>query len=146
MSSGDSTPNNNVHGTFFQILPIPWVYALNPVYNMMNNIDASSELVLNPLNNVELRTTFHSLWLSSSKDIWYYGGGAFDNHIFGYIGRPSFGKSYLGSELDTSVTWKLARYLQVFYTRHFFGGSVVAANCPSGRAETFGYAESLFSF
>jgi Alginate export len=147
MSSGDSTPNNNVHSTFFQILPTPRVYALNPVYNMMNNLDASTELVLNPLSNVEWRSTFHSLWLSSSKDLWYYGGGAFDNHIFGYIGRPSFGKSYLGSELDTGITWKLRRYLQLyFFTGHLFGGSVVAANFPSGRGETFGYAESTFSF
>jgi len=31
------------------------------------------------------------LWLSSSRDLWYAGGGAFDNHLFGYTGRPSFG-------------------------------------------------------
>jgi len=146
MSSGDSTPNNNVHGTFFQILPTPRVYALNPIYNMMNNIDGSAEFVLDPLSNVESRTTFHSLWLSSSRDLWYYGGGAFDSHIFGYIGRPSFGKSYLGSELDTGVTWKLSSYLQMsIFAGHFFGGPVVTASFPAGRGETFGYAESILS-
>jgi hypothetical protein len=146
MSSGDSTRNNDVHSTFFQILPTPRVYALNPIYNMMNAIDANAELVLDPLSSVESRTTFHALWLSSSKDRWYYGGGAFDGHIFGYVGRPSFGKSYLGSELDTGLSWKLCRYLQVsFYAGHFFGGSVVAANFPGGRGETFGYAETILS-
>lgn len=147
MSSGDSTRNNNVHSTFFQILPTPRIYALNPIYDMMNNLDASAEMVLQPLPNVESRTTFHSLWLSSSKDLWYYGGGAFDGHIFGYVGRPSFGKSYLGSELDTGVTWKPIRFVQLsLFAGHFFGGSVVAASFPVGRGETFGYAESLLTF
>jgi hypothetical protein len=147
ISSGDSSPNDDVHSTFFQILPTPRLYALNPIYNMMNNFDASAELVLAPLSNVEARTTFHSLWLSSSRDLWYYGGGAFDSHIFGYIGRPSFGKSYLGSELDGGITWKVCRYLQMsFFTGHFFGGSVVGDTFPAGRGETFGYAESILSF
>lgn len=123
------------------------MYALNPIYNMMNNFDASAELVLAPLSNLEARTTFHSLWLSSSRDLWYHGGGAFDSHIFGYIGRPSFGKSYLRSELDGGVTWKVRPYLQMsFFTGHFFGGSVVGAIFPAGRGETFGYAESILSF
>jgi len=147
MTSGDSTPKNDVHSTFFQILPTPRVYALNPIYNMMNEIDANAELVLDPLSNLESRTTFHSLWLSSSKDLWYNGGGAFDGHIFGYAGRPSFGKSYLGSELDTGLTWKLRRHLQLsLFAGHFFGGSVVKANFPAGSGETFGYAESIVTF
>ncbi|HTT74795.1 MAG TPA: alginate export family protein [Candidatus Binataceae bacterium] len=147
MASGDSNPNNNVHGTFFQILPTPRMYALNPIYNMMNNIDAGSELILSPLANLESRTTMHALWLSSSYDRWYAGGGAFDSHLFGYTARPSFGKSYLGTELDTGLLWKVSKYLSAsIFAGHFFGGSVAAANFPQGRGETFGYVESLLSF
>ena len=51
------------------------------------------------------------------------------------------------SELDMGLSWKLSRYLQMsFYAGHFFGGSVVAANFPAGRGETFGYAEMILSF
>lgn len=147
MSSGDSNPNNNVHGTFFQILPTPRVYALNPIYNMMNNIDAGTELILAPMKNLESRTTMHALWLSSSYDRWYAGGGAFDSHLFGYTGRPSFGKSYLGTEVDTGLLWKMSEHLTGgMFAGHFFGGSVVASNFPQGRGETFGYVESIFSF
>ncbi len=147
MSSGDSNPNNNVHGTFFQILPTPRTYALNPIYNMMNNIDAGTELILAPMKNFESRTTMHALWLSSSYDRWYAGGGAFDSHLFGYTARSSFGKSYLGTELDTGFLWKLNEYFTAgMFAGHFFGGSVVASNFPQGRGETFGYVESILSF
>lgn len=147
MSSGDSSPNNNVHGTFFQILPTPRVYALNPIYNLMNNIDAGTELILSPSSSVESRTTMHALWLSSSSDRWYAGGGAFNSNLFGYTARPSFGKSYLGTELDTGLSWRINQYLVLsMFTGHFFGGSVVAANFPHGRGETFGYCESIVSF
>ncbi len=147
MTSGDSNPNNDVHGTFFQILPTPRTYALNPVYNMMNNIDVGSEMILEPLKNLESRTTLHGLWLSSSYDRWYAGGGAFDRHLFGYSARPSFGKNYLGTELDSGFLWKLREHLTAgLFAGHFFGGSVVASNFSEGRGETFGYVESIISF
>ncbi len=34
--SGDSDAHDSTHGTFFQILPTPRIYALTPIYNMMN--------------------------------------------------------------------------------------------------------------
>ena len=37
--SGDSNPNDNVHGTFFQILPMPRPFDRFPFYNMMNTED-----------------------------------------------------------------------------------------------------------
>ncbi len=147
MSSGDSDPNDGVHGTFFQILPTPRIYALNPVYNMMNLTDALGELIIFPRGDLNLRTTLHGLWLSSAYDRWYSGGGAFDNHIFGYTGRPSFGRSYLGTVLDSGLTWQATSHLSFYlYGGHMFGGSVIAANFPGGREETFGYAEGVISF
>jgi hypothetical protein len=89
LSSGDSDPNDGVHGTFFQILPTPRFYALNPIYNMMNNLDAGAEMILSPLDGFESRTTMHALWLASSYDRWYSGGGAFDNHLFGSLPVPA---------------------------------------------------------
>jgi hypothetical protein len=146
-TSGDSNPNDSVHGTFFQILPTARQYALFPFYNMMNLNDASAELILAPLNNVETRTTLHGLWLSSNKDLWYSGGGAFDNKIFGYTGRPSFGRSYLASVLDTGITWKINQHLSTYaYYGHAFGGSVVSAIYAGGKQADYGYVEATISF
>ncbi len=145
--SGDSDAHDSTHGTFFQILPTPRIYALTPIYNMMNTTDLGAQLIVNPLRNLELRSDLDALWLSSSRDRWYAGGGAFDNHLFGYTGRPSFGASYLGTLVDASANWKVSPHLGLyFYAGQVFGGSVVGANFPAGRALTFGYAESTISF
>ena len=129
------------------MLPTPRLYALNPVYNMMNLTDVLAELILFPRSDVNVRTTLHGLWLSSSHDLWYAGGAAFDDHIFGYTGRPSFGKSYLGSVLDSGLTWRASSHVSCsLYCGHMFGGSVAAANFPAGREETFGYLETTGSF
>lgn len=145
--SGDSDAHDSTHGTFFQILPTPRIYALTPIYNMMNTNDLGGQLIVNPLRNLELRSDLDALWLSSSRDRWYVGGGAFDNHLFGYTARPSFGASHLGTLIDASASWKVCPHLGLyFYAGQVFGGSVVGANFPAGRALTLGYAESTISF
>jgi hypothetical protein len=147
VGSGDSNPDNGTHGTFFQILPTPRLYALDPIYNMMNTNDLAAQLIFQPMPGVEWRSDMDALWLSSAHDLWYAGGGAFDSHLFGYTGQPSFGKSYLGTVLDTGLSWKLNHHVSVyFYVGHMFGGSVIGANYPNGREETFGYAESVLTF
>jgi len=147
VGSGDSNAHDRTHGTFFQILPTPRLYALDPLYNIMNTNDLAAQLVLQPMPSVEWRSDVDGVWLSSTRDLWYAGGGAFDSHLFGYFGHPSFGRSYLGTVLDTGLSWKLNEYLRLyFYAGHMFGGSVIGANYPNGREETFGYAESVFTF
>lgn len=64
------------------------------------------QLILDPVKDIDWRSEIHGLWLASSYDLMYSGGGAFDSHIFGYSGRPSKGQSYIGTELDTGATWK----------------------------------------
>lgn len=146
-TSGDGNPKDSTHGTFFQILPTPRIYAQFPFYNLMNLNDATGELVLFPAKSVELRTTLHGLWLSSSRDLWYAGGGAFQNKTFGYAGRPSLGRSYLATLLDTALTWKISdRVSAYFYYGHAFGGSVVSGIYPGGKEADFGYVEATLSF
>ena len=44
--SGDKNAGDSTHGTFFQVLPTPRVYARFPFFNMMNNRDVFGELQL----------------------------------------------------------------------------------------------------
>jgi hypothetical protein len=48
LGSGDGNPNDNTHGTFFQVLPTPRPYARFPFFNMMNNEDTFGMLILRP--------------------------------------------------------------------------------------------------
>jgi hypothetical protein len=83
-ASGDGNNADNTHGTFFQILPTPRIYARFPFYNQMNNDDAFGELILRPHKQVTIRTDIHSLRLAEASDLWYAGGGAFEKTSFGY--------------------------------------------------------------
>lgn len=146
IGSGDTNPKDSTHTTFFQILPTPRVYALFPFFNMMNVDDAMGQLVLNPLQQLEVQSSLHGLWLDSNKDLWYAGGGAYDNSIFGYAGRPSFGHSYLATLADCQVTWKINRHVALqFYYGHAFGGNVIGAIYPAGREADYGFIQATWA-
>ena len=146
IGSGDGSQADSTHGTFFQILPTARQYAMTPFYNMMNINDAMAQLVLNPLANLEIQSSLHGLWLDAKKDRWYSGGGAFDNRIFGYAGRPGNGYGYLGSLADCQATWKMNSHfaLQLYYG-HIFGGSVAGSIYPAGREADYGYIQTSLS-
>lgn len=146
VASGDGDSHNSTHGTFFQILPTPRLYAFFPFYNMMNIDDALVQLITNPTDNLEIQNAIHGLWLDSSKDLWYVGGGAYNNKFFGFVGRPSHGYGYLGSLADCQITWKFNQHiaLQLYYG-HAFGGSVIGSDYPAGRTGDLGYLQTNFS-
>lgn len=144
--SGDGTKHDGTHGTFFQILPTPRIYAMTPFFNMMNIQDVMAQLVLDPLSNLELQTDLHGLWLDAAHDLWYSGVGAYDNRFFGYSGRPSFGHDYLGTLADCQLTWKVDEHVSAqLYYGHTFGGNVIGSVYPKGREADFGYVQLTFS-
>jgi Alginate export len=146
-TSGDGNPSDNTHGTFFQILPTARIYAQFPFYNLMNIDDASAQLLLAPLSRVQASTSLHGLWLSSSNDLWYSGGGEFDNKYFGYAGRPSFGHSYLATVLDADIKWTVDEHFATdFYYAHAFGGSVINAIYPASKQANYGFIEATIAF
>ncbi len=95
-SSGDNNATDGTHNTFFQILPTPRVYARLPFYNLMNSTDEFVQLMDKPAKRLALRADLHWLQLTSAHDLWYLGGGAYDNKVFGYVGRPANGALLIG--------------------------------------------------
>ena len=145
-TSGDGNAKDGTHATFFQILPTPRPYAMFPFFNMMNVNDAMAQMILNPMRGAEIQSSLHGLWLSSSNDLWYSGGGAFDNKNFGYSGRPSSDRSYLATLLDCQLTWKINEHVSTtLYYGHAFGGSVISATYPGGKEADYGFIEMNFS-
>ena len=141
-STGDKNPDNGTHNTFFQLVPTPRLYARVPFYNLMNNTDEFVQLMENPARKLALRSDLHWLQLTSGHDLWYQGGGAFDNKVFGYVGRPSSGFTSLASVADISADWQTTKNVDLdFYYGHVWGKSVVAAIYPANRNMQFGYVE-----
>jgi len=141
-SGGDNNATDGRHNTFFQILPTPRVYARVPFYNLMNNTDEFIQVMEKPTKKLALRSDLHWLQLTSSKDLWYQGGGAYDNKVFGYVGRPANGHSSLASIADISAGWQLTGAAAVnFYYGYTWGKSVVEAIYPENRDSQYGYVE-----
>lgn len=147
IGSGDGNPNDNRHGTFFQILPTPRIYARFPFYNMMNDEDRYGALILRPHGKVTTVSEFHSLRLSNPDDLWYSGGGAFQPWTFGYTGRSTSAGRSLANLYDSSVEYRPAR--AVAFTAYFGfaqGRAAMEKIYPQGPDGKFGYVETLFEF
>lgn len=146
-SSGDDNPLDDEHGTFFQPLPTPRVYARFPFYNAMNSNDvfvSVSGIKVHP--KVTLQSELHRLTLSNENDLWYAGGGAFEDDTFGFAGRPSNGSDDLATTLDFQAVYKPNSAMDfTFYVARAFGGDVVDAIFESEDA-TFAYVEWMWRF
>ncbi|MBX7219520.1 MAG: alginate export family protein [Blastocatellia bacterium] len=146
-SSGDGNPTDNRHGTFFQVLPTPRIYARTPFFNLMNNEDSFASLTLRPNKKFNLRSDFHKLRLSNSRDLWYLGGGAFQKQTFGFVGRPANNQRNLGGLLDVSVDYQLNPRVTISgYYGHIFGGRLVSSIYPAGQNGHLGYVELTVRF
>jgi hypothetical protein len=145
--SGDGDPNDARHRTFFQLLTTPRQYARFPFYNMMNNADAYATLNLRPVPRLAVRTEVHRLWLADAADLWYLGGGAFQDSTFGYQGRPSGGHRDLSTVWDVSGDWQLTRVLGVtFYYARASAGRAIANVYSTGTAGQLAYVETAVRF
>ncbi|HXE89433.1 MAG TPA: alginate export family protein [Terriglobales bacterium] len=141
-SSGDGNPADGEHNTFFQVLPTPRIYARFPFFNLMNNEDAFAELILRPHAKVTLRSDLHWLRLGNARDLWYLGGGAFQDTTFGYAGRPSGGRKSLATMADVSADWKVNSQVSLtFYLGGAFSRSAIAASYPKAGNGRLSYLE-----
>jgi len=144
--SGDADPTNGTHGTFFQVLPTPRKFARLPFFNMMNLQNLFGELLLKPHQTVAVRTGYHWLTLDEATDLWYSGGGAGKENIFGYAGIPSNQRRQLAHVADFGVTWSPLRWVTFdVYYGHAFGQGVVAATF-AGTGTDYGYMEMTLRY
>lgn len=144
-TTGDTNNSDSTNGTFFQVLPTPRVYGRLPFYNAMNSTDAFVQLIDKPCKTWELRSDLHWLDLTSGRDLWYSGGGAFDNKVFGFTGKPANGHTSLASDLDISSDWQATKNVALnAYYGYGWGKSVVGAIYPSNKNIQLGYVEFIW--
>lgn len=141
-ASGDGNPTDERHNTFFTPLPTPRLYARFPFYNQMNSQDAFAQLILRPTPKLNIRAEAHSLKLANAGDLYYFGGGAFQDSGFGIGGRPSGGSKNLARVLDLSLDYALSAKSSLgLYLGHAAGGRVIETTYPNGRNATLGFVE-----
>ena len=140
--SGDGDPADGDHDTFFQVLPTPRPYARFPFYDFNNTTEVFATLALQPHRLTTVRAGARSLRLSESADLWYAGGGAFEDETFGYSGRPSGGARDLATIFDLSLTVAPAPWVTVeAYGALAAEGDVLRAIYPGAGAGRLAYLE-----
>ena len=140
-STGDDDPDDGRHGTFFQALPTPRIYARFPFFDSMNLEDLSLEFRIKPHRRLALRADLHELRLSNPRDLWYLGGGAFQQKTFGFTGRPANGRRRLGTLVDLSADLTINPSTSLtFYIGHADRGAVPTTIYQNGQAR-FSYLE-----
>jgi hypothetical protein len=145
--SGDGNSGDSVHETFFQVLPTPRIYARFPFYNMENNEDFYGSLTLRPHSKLSIRSDLHALRLASPNDLWYAGGGVFQQMTFGYTGRPSGGNRSLANVWDLSADYQVTREFGIsLYYAHAWGKGVIANIYPRDRNGQLFYLETNLRF
>lgn len=145
--SGDAKADDQKHGTFFQMLPTPRVYARFPFFNLMNTGDGFGELIIRPSRSFTIRADRHVLRLADRNDLWYQGGGAFQTGTFGYTGRPSGGQSSLATLYDASGEYTVNTHFSIgAYYSYSRGGLVTQAIYPNGNDARFTYLQVLLRF
>ncbi|MGB9028529.1 MAG: alginate export family protein [Acidobacteriaceae bacterium] len=144
-ATGDNDPTDSKNNTFFQVLPTPRVYARLPFYNAMNSTDSFVQVVDKPYKTWDLRSDLHWLDLTSGHDLWYLGGGAFDNKVFGMTGRPANGHTSFASVADISSDWQATKNVAFnAYYGYGWGKSVPGAIYPTNKNIQLGYVELIY--
>ncbi|MBM3457494.1 MAG: hypothetical protein FJX77_03020 [Armatimonadetes bacterium] len=145
--SGDRNPADGAHETFFPVLNTPRIYARFPFFTLANLNDTFVQLQLRPGRKWNLRLDYHDLRLADDNDLWYGGGGAFqDRPSFGLGGRPSGGNRDLARLLDLSTTYQPRRDTDLtLYIAYAAGGDVVGVTYRNVEG-FYGYLELLRRF
>lgn len=145
-ASGDTNPNDNLHETFFQMLPTAWLYAQFPFYNMMNNQDVFVQCIVDPHPMVSLRLDGHWLRLNSSRDLAYFGGGATKNDFFGFGGVNGNGRNELAYLVHTMLTVRPTAFLTFNGLFAHAWGQGVINQAFVGRGGNYGFIEAVLAF
>ena len=121
-------------------------YAQLPFFNLMNVSDVFASLVLRPHRVVTIRSDVHWLRLGDRHDLWYSGGGAQSEDIFGFTGTPSSGHRALAYLVDLSASVAATTWLTLAgYYGHAFGGDVVGGTFD-GRGADYGFLEMTLRY
>jgi hypothetical protein len=147
-ASGDDTPEDREHHTFFPMLPSIRRYSLSTTYALMNVQDTFAQLSFEPHPRVTAHAEVHRISLAEAADRWYYGSGATSRTgtFFGFAGRSSGGATRLGTIAEGSIDVMLKRHWSMNgYLGWMKGGDVVRQTFATDRLVFF-YLENVLSF
>lgn len=146
-ASGDDSPADDRHGTFFPMLPTVRRFSQTTAYGTMNIRDVFVQALVRPRPSLGARIDLRRLDLASAADLWYAGSGATlaRGNVFGYTGRRSNGSTRLGTAVEVSADYAITpRVVVNGFLGHVRGDTVVTGTF-AGRSLWFSYLESVIT-
>jgi hypothetical protein len=147
-ASGDDRGQDDVHGTFFPMLPSgDRVSSLN-AYALMNVVDTWAALEVSPARTLDVRAGVRRVRLAEAADRWYQGSGATirAGNYFGYQGRDARGAVQLGTVVEASAAWRPRRWWTLRASAGRLAGGDVVSRLFAGQRLVTGWLESTVHF
>lgn len=126
-ASGDASPFDGRHETFFPMLPSGDRLSRLNAYALMNVRDLWAAAEAAPSRAIDLRAAARRVSLARGTDRWYQGSGATSRvgNYFGFQGRDGQGSASIGTVLEGSLEWRPWRRLTLrVYAGRLAGGDV----------------------
>ncbi len=147
-ASGDRSPSDDRHETFFPMLPSLQRYALSTTYAPMNLRDVFAQAFVQPAARLRARADVHQLSLANAADRWYHGSGAASRTgtFFGFSGRPSNAATSLARVIEGTLDVSMSRVWSLNGYVGWMKGGEVVRRLFAGDRLVFGYVESVIGF
>ena len=144
-TSGDDSPADGEHGTYFPVLPTIRRFSQTTVFSTMNVNDTFVQVMARPSPRMGVRFDVHDLRLASAADLWYIGSGATleEGGAFGYSGRRSNGSRNLGMTFEGSADVTVTPRWSINGFVGYVNGGRVVTGTFAGDQFWFLYAEQV---
>lgn len=148
-ATGDSNPNDNVHGTFDNLFPSNHgLYGVMDFFSLQNVHDLRLAMSVKPIKNLSVKLDLHGFWLADTHDYFYQVNGA--PRKSGGYGINAAANSNVGGELDLVAAYAITPYssAQAGYG-HFFVGDYIKSSISGNGGATdanYLYAQLTFNF
>ena len=136
-ASGDHNRGDDVHGTFFNVLPSNFFY-----YGMANQVAFQNlvnwfaQLRVHPAPKLGVQVYVHRFWLAHDTDGRYFGPGAYNRRELGFGVSPSNGSRDVGTEVDVVVTYNIGGHWSLFLGYAYLNGGDVFSGKDTHWAST----------
>lgn len=140
--TGDSNPTDGKAGTFQNLFPTnhPF-YGTMDLFSWENMHNPAVSFSVQPTDKTKIKLDYNVFWLANTHDFWYRANGITPVRPL----SPNAG-SFVGSELDLNVAWKVTKNVTLAAGYgHFFDGSYAKATGPASDAD-FAYAQLGIKF
>lgn len=141
-ATGDSNPADGKVNTFQNLFPTnhPF-YGMMDFFSWQNISNPALSFSVQPTEKVKVKLDYNFFWLADTSDAWYRANGTTQV-------RPisSNADSYVGSELDLVVNWKITKNVMLGGGYgHFFDGKYAKSSGAASDAD-FAYAQLTINF